>query len=410
MKVISNKYTFPDDFERGIHKGTTSTVWISKDKMYIIKFVVKYDDYDVYKREVFMLDKLNTLNVEWCPKMVEYNDIHKYIVMTYCGEPITKTNKPFDTQKQLLNILEYLNEHCIKHNDIKESEILVHNNKIFLCDYGWCSLNGSWTMGINLNNCTKPCHNFKDETIFKRIPWLITNTYLNNNRKRVNGSQSESPGINIHNDIIHITGYQTYNISKNDYNIITNSKKLTRQLNILKMVEMGDTILDIGCSNGFFGFYYLLKSNIKCYNFMDHDKECISLIDTTVRQLHIPDAKYNLINQTFTEFVISNNSYETILALSIIHWLYSCTTTIGCLHSIIGYLRRKTTKTLVIEWIDITDHAIKSFKHINFNKENHTSEYSRINFESALKAHFSSYTCHKNSSLTGTRDIYVAYC
>jgi hypothetical protein len=48
MKVISNKYTFPDDFERGIHKGTTSTVWISKDKMYVIKFVVKYDDYDVF--------------------------------------------------------------------------------------------------------------------------------------------------------------------------------------------------------------------------------------------------------------------------------------------------------------------------------------------------------------------------
>lgn len=411
MKVVSNKYTFPNDFEQQSLIGSTSTVWVSNDKMYVIKFVNKYTEYDVYQREVFILRKLNALNFDWCPKLIECNDTQRYIVTTYCGEEINTKNKPINTQIQLTNILYDLRKHGIKHNDIKQSEILVKNDKIYICDFGWCTLNDSWSMGINLNNSTKPFHYYEDETLFKRMPWLLETTYLNESRKQVNGSQMESPNVILRNDLIHVTGYQRYAISIENNDISTNSKKMNRQLEILKGVGIGKTVLDIGCSNGFFGFYFLLnRSDMKCYDFMDHDKECITLIDKVAKTLRIPNTKYNLVNQNFTEFILTKNTYETITALSVIHWLYSCTTTIGCLNDIIQHLRRKTTSTLVIEWVDPKDNAIKSFNHLKFNKAHHKSEYSRINFEHALKVHFRSYTCYKDSSLTGTRDIYVAFC
>lgn len=410
MKVISNNYTFPNDFEQHPSNGSTSNVWVSNDKAFIIKFINKYIEYDVYQREVFVLRKLNSLDFDWCPKLIECNDEHRYIVTTYCGDEINNENKPIDTQTQLVNILYSLRQHGFKHNDIKQSEILVKNNKIYLCDYGWCTLNGTWSMGINLNNSTKPYHQFTDETLFERIPWLTDTNYLNETRKQVNGSQMETPNVFVRNDTIYVTGYQNYTISMKNNDIITTSKKMNRQLEILKQVYIGKTVIDIGCSNGFFGFYYLLHSNVECFDFMDHDKACISLIHDVSNILHIPDMKYNLINQNFAKFTLTNNTYETIIALSVIHWLYSCTTTFGCLNHIVRYLRHKVTNNLVIEWVEPTDNAIQSFNHINFNKAYHKSKYSREEFENALTTHFKSYTRYNNSSLTGTRDIYVAYC
>ena len=83
--------------------------------------------------------------------------------------------------------------------------------------------------------------------------------YLDKNRKNVNGSQKEKPIIAKNNEIINVGGYQKFTI--NAEVLTTSSSKITKQLNILKTINIDDsrTIIDIGCSNGYFGFWYLLN-------------------------------------------------------------------------------------------------------------------------------------------------------
>lgn len=230
--------------------------------------------------------------------------------------------------------------------------------------------------------------------------------YLDINRKHVNGSQREVPKLTIQNNIINVDGYQQFSII-NDL-LITTSSKINNQLNILKTINLDDSqsIIDIGCSNGFFAFWYLLNHPTKHITFMDHDQECIAVIHKILESMKkLNTAK--VLSHNFVSFLQTTETYDTIIMLSIIHWLYSCTTEICCLYAVIKNIRSKNNKTLIIEWVDNTDDAIKSFNHISFNKDQHKSDYNLNAFIDALKMNyknveFLSYTNNKK-----TRSIYV---
>ena len=53
--------------------------------------------------------------------------------------------------KQLNQIIYDLQKLNIQHNDIKlGQEILVHHDKIYICDWGWGSINNNHSCNINL--------------------------------------------------------------------------------------------------------------------------------------------------------------------------------------------------------------------------------------------------------------------
>jgi hypothetical protein len=230
--------------------------------------------------------------------------------------------------------------------------------------------------------------------------------YFDVNRKSVSGSQREVPILTIQNDIINVDGYQQFSII-NDL-LITTSSKINNQLNILKTINLDDshTIIDIGCSNGFFAFWYLLNHPTKHITFMDHDQECIAVIHKILESMN-NSYQPKVLSDNFVSFLQTTETYDTIIMFSIIHWLYSCTTEICCLYEVIKNIRSKNNKTLIIEWVDNKDDAIKSFKHTSFNQDKQKSNYNLNTFIDALKINyknvqFLSYTNNKQ-----TRSIYV---
>tara|TARA_B000000477_G_scaffold103377_1_gene92858 strand:+ start:1720 stop:2313 length:594 start_codon:yes stop_codon:yes gene_type:complete len=141
-----------------LKKSGTSKVYKDINNTIVIKKIVKYQDYNVFEREVHILKLLNSKNIN-IPKLLYYDIKNQIIIMSYCGIPINKqvfqSNNNY--KNQLSNIIKELKKLNIKHNDIKHnSEILLLNNTVYLCDFGWATINNNLHCNINLCNKPKP--------------------------------------------------------------------------------------------------------------------------------------------------------------------------------------------------------------------------------------------------------------
>jgi len=148
-----------------LNKSATSQVYKDINNTIVIKKIINYQNYDVFEREIHLLKLLNNKNIN-IPKLLYYDSINKNIIMTYCGIPIDKqlfqSNNNY--KKQLSNIIKELKKLNIKHNDIKHnSEILLLNNTVYLCDFGWATINNNLHCNINLCNKPKPSGIINDD-------------------------------------------------------------------------------------------------------------------------------------------------------------------------------------------------------------------------------------------------------
>lgn len=167
---INNKIC---EFYKLAQQGTTSKVYLSENKEMVMKQVTSHIKKDVYEREKYMLQFFNAININWCPQLYNYDDAQHILIMSYCGERVNTSNKPVDLRKQLEDILSDLQCCNVQHNDIKESEILIQDNKVYICDYGWSSINNELSCNRNIWNGEKPCNIYKDDTLLKRLGYLL---------------------------------------------------------------------------------------------------------------------------------------------------------------------------------------------------------------------------------------------
>ena len=152
-----------------IEKGCTSASFTSP--FLFVKYIISCNEYNVYEREKYIGTILN--NFDWFPKLIYSDDIHKFFIYRNVGVPVTKENKPNDLEKQFNKILEDMKSVNVQHNDIKIGEILIDKNKkIYLCDFGWGSINNELGCGIGLwnsNKKNKPGGYQDDATTLKRL-------------------------------------------------------------------------------------------------------------------------------------------------------------------------------------------------------------------------------------------------
>jgi len=127
--------------------GTTSAYYISDKTEYFLKLVCDYNDYNVLEREVIILKILAKYNKHF-PKLIAYNN--QYIITEYIG-PVLNKNNP-DIIKQANIILNILANEMISHSDIKEGELLIKDNTLYLVDFGWASLNGDLSCGNKISD------------------------------------------------------------------------------------------------------------------------------------------------------------------------------------------------------------------------------------------------------------------
>tara|TARA_B110000208_G_scaffold77208_1_gene98924 strand:+ start:5379 stop:11732 length:6354 start_codon:yes stop_codon:yes gene_type:complete len=372
--------------------SNTSEVYIEKDLNYVLKKSnFKFQSYNCHEREINIYKLLNKLKkttdkFSWCPIMYDYNN--EYILLEYCGEIINKNNIPNDYKKQIKYIINDLNDINMKHNDCKICEVLVKNNNIYICDFGWVSINNDFSCGFNIDNRIKPHGIYPIGNIYNLIENELK--YINCNRSITSnnsGSQSEIPNISISDNNLIISGYQHYNISFDGK--ITLKSKIEKYLiiqNILNKIKINNitktncnSIIDIGCSNGLTS---IIASSLG-YNVLslDHDINCINLIKNIINKLNLQNIEaeqYSFGNKI-------NKSGDIVIMLALIHWIYSCTSLFGNFDDIFKYIKPYINNYLLIEWIDTEDPAIKSFNHIDFNKKIQNQEYNKINFEDSLK-------------------------
>lgn len=359
----------------------TANIYIDKHKKYFVKEVIHFLNYHCLLREIHILKLLNSKNYLWTPKLIHYND--KLLVTEYIGDYVTHINIPLDYLSQINIILQNLKDCSIKHNDIKLKEILVKNGRLFLCDFGWASINNDMSCGINISNENKPSEQFDDSRIIKylkakydeKISKISTAKRRNNS-----GSQSETPSLSINNNnSINVSGYQQFNINSSSINFISKSSKYNLVKNKLSLIKKNcKSLIDIGCNSGIVSYtaHFIGYSPIYA---LDHDKEYLNNLITINNKLNFND----IFVQEFSFGNILPKA-DVVVMCALIHWIYSCTALFGDFDKIFRYLKESVNKYLIIEWIDPSDRAIGSLNHISFNKDVHTQQYNKTNFEKSL--------------------------
>lgn len=136
-----------------------------------VKYVIRWHKCHVYEREKYLSTILSKFS--WYPKLLYSDDSKKMLVFENVGKVMNYGNMPHDLEIQFNNILNDLKSVNVQHNDIKTGEILINeNNKIFLCDFGWGSINNDIGCGINIwgcNNKNKPGGYHCDSNTLKRL-------------------------------------------------------------------------------------------------------------------------------------------------------------------------------------------------------------------------------------------------
>lgn len=154
-------------FNTVIKNGSTSEVMKCSKNKFVKKKVTEYLNYNVYEREIHILNLLKHHNFDWCPTLIETNDNEKSFIMTYCGEIMNKNNRPENYKEQIQSIVNDMKSINMKHNDIKEEEILVLGSKIYITDFGWVSINNDFSCGVHAISCKKkPGTPYDDNRIF----------------------------------------------------------------------------------------------------------------------------------------------------------------------------------------------------------------------------------------------------
>lgn len=152
-----------------IKQGETSSTFSSP--FLFVKYIISYKEKNVYEREKYLTSILQKF--DWSPELLYCDDINQFFIYKDVGIPLTLDNKPNNLKEQFDKILDDMKSVNIQHNDIKIGEILINeNNKIFLCDFGWGSVNNRLGCDIGIwdcNNKDKPGGYHDDETTLQRL-------------------------------------------------------------------------------------------------------------------------------------------------------------------------------------------------------------------------------------------------
>ena len=85
------------------------------------------------------------------PILLSINKKNLDLYLNYCGVPLDENNIPQNWKEQLLEIIKLLKESNVSSNDMWKNNFLIHNNTIFLVDFGW-STNEHYFPFINITN------------------------------------------------------------------------------------------------------------------------------------------------------------------------------------------------------------------------------------------------------------------
>lgn len=214
------------------------------------------------------------------------------------------------------------------------------------------------------------------------------------------------PKLNINDDAVIFHGYQEYILTTTFVSILKSDQNLLKKYGYLQHFInhhylQGRSFLDLGANAGFFCFLALQNGAVKA-TALDIDQEYLFMIMKARDILGFDNLK--VVNRNVSDW---NEPGDVVLAMALVHWIYSCTANYGSLDSVVEKLASLTNYILIIEWVDPSDPAIEFFKHTQWNQSNISEPYDYLMFLKALSDHFSSYELI--GEISDTRRVFIAY-
>lgn len=201
-------------------------------------------------------------------------------------------------------------------------------------------------------------------------------------------------------------GYQEFTLTKNSLTVSEEDAGLQKKRDLLAPFFRANylsqrTVLDLGANAGFFSFWALQNEAAKAIA-LDMDETYLTMVKNAARRLGFDGLE--VVRANFSEW---KKPSDIVLALALVHWVYSCTALFGSVNSVVKRLAGMTRYMVVIEWVDLQDPAIKFFHHTDWNKRSIRGPYTRTAFEASLARHFARHQLI--GEVSPTRRLYVAF-
>jgi SAM-dependent methyltransferase len=148
VNIADKTYIFYPTIEHRFSSPGTSQVYFSASSNLVAKTYLDWFKYDLPTREYFALNLLSRFDIAPQPILFDLNSYT--IVMTYIGEPISKTNLPSDWSQQINEILLILKSLHVTIDDFKLRHLCVCHNRIRLLDLSGLSVRNTFAFAPNL--------------------------------------------------------------------------------------------------------------------------------------------------------------------------------------------------------------------------------------------------------------------
>jgi tRNA A-37 threonylcarbamoyl transferase component Bud32 len=201
-------------------------------------------------------------------------------------------------------------------------------------------------------------------------------------------------------------GYQEFFLTRSDICPLVNDHALNKKADLLSRFFQpkyfqSQTVLDLGANSAFYCFW-ALQQQAKAAVAVDIDNEYLDIVKKARDHLGIDNLE--VVKANVEDW---SGTADIVIALALVHWVYSSTSLFGSLSAVIERLSLLTNYLLIVEWIAPEDPAIQFFDHINWNKDIISETYSLENFEKALHTYFG--RIELVGEVSATRKLYVAY-
>lgn len=201
-------------------------------------------------------------------------------------------------------------------------------------------------------------------------------------------------------------GYQEFSLTREAIRVLPHDEALATKRRVLdpflsRRYLAGRSVLDLGANGGFFSFWSLLSGATRAVA-VDMDPEYVRMMEEARDRIGfgaLETAKANVVDW--------EQPADVVLALALIHWIYSCTALYGTLDASVGKLAALTRYLLLVEWVGPEDHAVESFRHIEYNRDVVRGPYTLEAFEDALSHHFARW--ERIGEITPSRAMYAAF-
>lgn len=351
-----------------MHGGATSSVRMHGGV--VVKKSKEFHAYNLIAREVCVLKRLQKF--PWCPRLLQSTE--DSITLSFVGNTLTAQNAPSDSVAQFKHILGDMASAGVRHNDIlfpcsatkhDKHEVMVLDGRLSLVDFGWATTDGAVPCNVSNKRFLPGWEPCDDATMLEVLDGVtpLTRAHYRDAKRKVD-SQSEAPHFEIGQDSnMRVRGYQQYDLyAKRVVAIHSYASKfnwLRETLRDLRQTTGANTFTDIGCSAGLTS---LLAQEVgySAVVSLDHDTEYIDMLKNIVEEAHLTSIVRPRVFSFGEPFETKS---DVVFVGALIHWVFTCTANFGEFDAIMDYLLTVVSKTLLIEWVDPADAAIRFFHH-----------------------------------------------